>query len=145
MATKAKPPSKPPGNLSPLEFLAISVAGKNSKTWRHLVDAVHAQQVDFVVRIQGQLHVAEGQTATVREKPDVEELLGRVLENLGPKTRETVVDALVAAHKAADEAPELSLHAAMLAKRTISELTLLNTQQRAGNVSGELTVDKVKR
>lgn len=148
MATKPK--AKPPGNLSPLEYAALSVVGRGLKPWRPLVPVGKEQEVDFVVWIKGTMHVGDDDpTATRREKPDVEELLGRVLEALGPKTRESVIEALVTAHVAASkegaEPTPIAADAAVMAKRTIGLLTVETTQEKAGNVSGTLTVAKTSR
>ncbi|HWC88806.1 MAG TPA: hypothetical protein VG433_04105, partial [Pirellulales bacterium] len=96
------------------------------------------QAVDFVIRVGGYLNVGADTKYRSNEKPDLQTLLGIVLDELGPKTREKVVAALLKrarSDKKADQVPdEVSLGVGKL----IGQLTIAGEATRAGAVSGHI-------
>jgi len=132
----------PPGGLTPFDLQVVRILAKDADDWRCDVVPGMAQPLDLLLRIQGTLDVGGDQPSTKTEKPDLELTLAIVLNELGPKTRRAVYDALLIKYASADVS-KLDAEATVLAKEVVKSLTIKTPTTRAGNVVGHLIVTKI--
>ena len=133
--------------LTPIEFAAIKVAGKRADKLRDRVD-VGTHAVDVTVRVQGDLHVAGDQAAETTKAPKAETLLALVLAELGPKTRAKAFEGVAAActaYREGGDEPEAPQTARDSAEDLYRLCQRAHLQKRRGNVTGELTCERVRR
>jgi hypothetical protein len=130
-------------DLSPLDWTALAIAGKQAKRRRSLLEPGMAQPIDLIVHLSGHVDVAGDQTGSVKTAPEAEEVLTIVFAHLGPGTRQKVFDALVADFPKRESIafPEEATH---LAETAVAALTVSREQPRAGNVTGQVSVERVK-
>ena len=150
MATTRKPaavspsapvpsPKAPPGGLTPLELTALAIVGKEAKKWRGQLVEGCQQPFDVIIHLQGTIDVGGAQTSTVREKPDPETLLAKMFTILGPKGRQKHAAALLDPYSSLEPDAE----AVTLAKTVLESLTTPSPQNKAGNVTGQITIGRV--
>ena len=130
-------PAAPPGGMSPGELFAVACVGKDTRKWRSELPVGFAQPIDVMLRIEGALDVADSQTAAREVKPDLGGLQTDVFSCLGPKQGQTLFEKLVG------EAPiERRSQARARAIATVEARTTLETQTKAGNVTGPVTITR---
>lgn len=139
----------PIGDLTPEEVCAINaVFGKEAKTWRDSLTPGLNQPVDVLLRIVGQLDVGDDQPRTETSKPQLLPVLAVVFDELGPKSRVKVREALVrrlGSQNAGRDAREPDAEASGFANATIELLTIREPKTVRGNVVAKLEVQVMPR
>ena len=128
--------------ITPLQWQALAKLGDKAKQFRSQVPVLDAQAVDFVIKITGDLNVADGTTYRVQDKPDLQTLLGIVLTGLGPKTREKALEQMVALGRSED-AGIVAADVAAEVSAAITKLTIVGSQTRSGAISGNITAELI--
>ena len=128
--------------ITPLQWQALAKLGDKAKQFRSQVPVLDAQAVDFVIKITGDLNVADGTTYRVQDKPDLQTLLGIVLTGLGPKTREKALEQMVALGRSED-AGIVAADVAAEVSAAIAKLTIVGSQTRSGAISGNITAELI--
>jgi hypothetical protein len=135
----------PTKSLRPLELHALAIAAKDSKKVRDALAPGLSQRVDLTVKIVGTIDVANDQTAHVKDKPDLGEVLAVVLGTLTPKMRTAAVEIVVQRLKHPRPEIELSREWLGFVAAIESELTVEKEQHRRGNVTGALMTEVLAR
>ena len=94
-ASQPPPQGMPLGVFEPLERTALSIVGREAAKWRDVLATGRDQPVDFVVWIKGLVHIGEPQTATIRKKPELVDVLAVLFARLRKQTRSNVAIDLV--------------------------------------------------
>jgi len=82
--------------LSPEEFLAISILGRDAKNLRREVEPGKDKPIDMLLRIQGTITVGADGTTTSTKKPSAEQVLAYLLRALPVEAAASVEDAIQA-------------------------------------------------
>lgn len=131
--------------LRPLELHALARVGKAADKVRDALKPGLSQPVDLTLRIWGTIDVGNEQTATIRKKPDLREVLAVVLGSLKPKDRTAAVE--LAIERLKHPRPEIQLSPDWLAfvEGVEAELTQEIEQTKRGNVTGTLETEVLCR
>lgn len=140
------------GQLSALEWLAVKIVGRDADKRRHEVEPGKAQPVDLLLRIQGNVDVANDGSTTTTDKPTAEHLLAFLLSKMTTE-QQSVVDGyfadLVSAMKQQDPKAPVTLpdvkegHVAM-AHVMIEAVTHRTKSPKRGTTKGQFNVGLVE-
>jgi hypothetical protein len=135
------------GALTQLQWTALGVALKGAGKFRPGLTVGPQQPVDFCVRIAGPVTVCGDQMAMVTDKPDLAEMLGVVLTQLGPLTRQKVTEAIEREFTPDPEGkrPYVATNEATeLVENLLIRVSRKKPQPRSGNVTGDLLVELIE-
>jgi hypothetical protein len=135
------------GDLTALEWQALERAVKDAGKFRPALAEGPDQTVDFAIRVRGAVTVCGDQVAQISKKPKLEHVLGLVLMQLGPITRDKVVQAVEEAFDPATtkqtpyEPPDRAIE---LTENLLLRVTTREAQHRNGNVSGAVQLERIR-
>jgi len=136
--------SKAESTISPLEWLAIKLVGKNADNFREAIPVGPKHAVDILLRIQGTISVGEDGTATVQEKPKLDNLLGHIIKRLTPTDWESIKQSVLEAAQAnGGTLPGVEEGYAAKADGLVKLLSKSKTQNRKGMTKGSFRVGQV--
>jgi hypothetical protein len=137
-----------PRPLLPEQILALTriTSDKLIKSARSRVQAGKTYEVDFGVRVSGQVIVGHDAEFMANQTPKALDLVQCLLAQFGPRKRQQIVDEIIVAGIgktiSQDDVPIDGL--AELAERMIDGLTLTSKGSRRGNVTGVCDVTVVE-
>ncbi|MGB7323619.1 MAG: hypothetical protein WBD31_02020 [Rubripirellula sp.] len=128
--------------LTPVQLHAIAQVAKGAKPVRDELK-VGNHRPEFTAMFRGELTVGDDQPAASTSAFKPELLLAWLLEQLGPRKRVQVVNALVAATKEVTEKKPLPVDekTLQLTSRLIRETSTTTKGTKRGNVSGNIVCE----
>ena len=131
--------------LSPDEFLAISILGRDAKNLRREVEPGKDKPIDMLLRIQGTITVGADGTTTSTKKPSAEQVLAYLLRALPVEAAASVEDAIQALPAGGDSLnmPEELEGFTARARSLIGRLAGHKTSPRKGSTSGVFNIGLV--
>jgi hypothetical protein len=134
--------------LSPAEVVALSKAISETKvkTARKLLKEGETYELDFGVRVQGNLIVGVESNYSSSTKPSSSQLVQALLAQFGPRKRIQIVDLILSLglKKAISEDEEPDADLELLAGRLVVGLTINSVGTRAGSVTADVDVSPVQ-
>lgn len=128
--------------LSPIEWLALQLVGKEVKSVRDDVPVGRNQKVDILVRVQGQVHVAADTTTTTKEGPKADVVLAHVLALL-PAEQRTLICGQVNDLYQIDNKLPIDAASLATAKGLLARMQKSVTSDRKGPTTGAFNVGLV--
>lgn len=134
------------GELTPDEFLAIQILGRESYKHRSRVTPGRAKPIDILLRIQGTLTVGEPGVTHSKKSPNAVRVLAYLLETLSPDAADAINNAILdlPAAEDSDTLPtDITEGYVARAKTLISRITPTTTGHRNGATSGNFNIGLV--
>lgn len=130
------------GEISPIEWQALKVAGKEADNLRAEVEVGSNQEIYFGLQVAGKIDVADGKLQITTSKPRPELLLATILDRLdrGGLQDGAALTAYFARRKGDLEPSEQSI---AVAKTIIDRLSTRESKPAHGAVKGSLTLTRL--
>jgi hypothetical protein len=136
--------SKADSALTPLEWLAIKLVGKHADEVRGELQPGGAQEVDVLLRIKGKISIADDTSASVPEKPKLNNLLGQIIKHMTPGMWDMIRGQLIeAAQGNGGVLPGVEEGYAAKANALVNILSKPKVQPRKGACKGSFAVGTV--
>jgi len=132
------------GSLSPDEFLAVSILGREAGKRRDEVQPGKAKPIDILLRVQGTINVGVDGTSQRGAKPSPEKLLGFVLSRLDGSDR-AAVQGILQGLPEREPLPDFEEGYLALAKQIIKRITPITVMPRKGQTSGTFRIGLVNQ
>ncbi|WP_145176765.1 hypothetical protein [Rubripirellula lacrimiformis] len=128
--------------LSPVQLHAIAQVAKGASKVRDEL-TVGNHRPEFTAMFRGELTVGDRQPASSTSAFNSEQLIAWLLDQLGPRKRVQVVNALVAATKEVTKAKPLPVDekTLQLTSRLIRETSTTSSGTKRGNVAGKIVCE----
>lgn len=136
------PAATPLANLSPIEWQALRVGSKPADETREALKPQLGREVDFLVRIAGEVNVLPDQSLAVKKPPEAFDLVALLLLQLTPRGRRRVlIETLAAASDLSRTIypPEIIEQVTEL----LAMLTTVSAQTVRGSVTGPIRVHRI--